>query len=353
VNSAAKRNRRRSRIRQAAWNDRRPERLTLPYTADVAAATSNRSTRASRPERHARRVGTVRAVRGAHRALKRERNAVVLAHHYQTAEIYRCVADVVGDSLALAQAAATTDADTIVMCGVHFMAETAKLLNPGKLVLLPDLQAGCSLAESITADDVRALRAAHPGAPVVTYVNTSAAVKAESDVCCTSANAVAVVESLGVPKVIFLPDEYLAAWVASQTNVEIVSWQGHCEVHERFTRRGRARLEARRTPGIVVLAHPECPPDVLAAADFIGSTTAMLEHVRERKPARVAMITECSMAGNLVDALPEIEFVQPCNMCPHMKRITLPKILRALETLEPQIEIEAGVAGARGSRSNA
>jgi quinolinate synthase len=223
------------------------------------------------------------------------------------------------------------------------MAETAKLLNPSKIVLLPDLEAGCSLAESITAEDVRALRAAHPGAPVVTYVNTSAAVKAESDVCCTSANAVAVVESLGVPKVIFLPDQYLAAYVASKTNVEIVTWQGHCEVHERFT--GQEILDLREMhPGIAVLAHPECPPDVLANADFVGSTTAMLGYVKERMPARVAMITECSMAGNLVDAFPEIEFTQPCNLCPHMRRITLPKILRALETMSPQIEIDPAIA---------
>jgi quinolinate synthase len=319
------------------------DRLTLPYTAETAAAVEPLYARVSRSltraewELFAPYVARIEE-------LKRERNAVVLAHHYQTAEIYRCVADVVGDSLALAQAAATTDADVIVMCGVHFMAETAKLLNPAKIVLLPDLQAGCSLAESITADDVRALRAAHPGAPVVTYVNTSAAVKAESDVCCTSANAVKVVESLAAPKVIFLPDEYLAAWVAAQTNVEIVSWKGHCEVHERF--RGADVRELKTTqPGIVVLAHPECPPDVLAEADFIGSTTAMLSWVRERMPAKVAMITECSMAANLVDALPDVEFLQPCNMCPHMKRITLPKILRALETLQPQIEIDPAIAG--------
>jgi quinolinate synthase len=268
---------------------------------------------------------------------------VVLAHHYQTSEIYRCVADVVGDSLTLAKAAAETDADVIVMCGVHFMAETAKLLNPEKIVLLPDLAAGCSLAESITAADVRALRAAHPGAPVVTYVNTSAEVKAESDVCCTSANAVAVVESLGAPKVIFLPDEYLGAFVASKTKVEIVTWKGHCEVHERFTGAEIAELREMHSE-IVVLAHPECPPDVLAVADFVGSTTAMLGYVKEKRPARVAMITECSMAGNLVDAFPEIEFTQPCNLCPHMQRITLPKILRSLEEMAPQIEIDPLIA---------
>ena len=275
--------------------------------------------------------------------LKRERNALILAHHYQTPEIYHCVADVVGDSLALAQAAKATDADVIVMCGVHFMAETAKLLNPSKTVLLPDLAAGCSLAESITAEDVRRLRALHPGVPVVTYVNTSAAVKAESDICCTSANAVAVVESLGVPRVIFLPDEYLAAYVASRTAVEIVAWTGHCEVHERFSARDIESIREDH-PGTTVLAHPECPPDVLAAADFVGSTTAMIGYVADRKPASVAMITECSMSDNVASRFPEISFVRPCNLCPHMKRITLPKIADALANNAPQIEIDPGVA---------
>jgi quinolinate synthase len=275
--------------------------------------------------------------------LKAARNALVLAHHYQTPEIYHCVADVVGDSLTLARSAKETDADVIVMCGVHFMAETAKLLNPSKTVLLPDLAAGCSLAESITGADVRELRLRYPGVPVVTYVNTSAEVKAESDVCCTSANAVAVVESLGVPRVIFLPDEYLARYVASKTPVEIIWWNGHCEVHERFSARDIESIREDH-PGTTVLAHPECPPDVLAAADFVGSTTAMIGYVEERRPAKVAMITECSMSDNVAARFPELEFVRPCNLCPHMKRITLPKILRALETLSPQIEIERGVA---------
>ncbi len=320
-----------------------PERLTLPYTADVAQATEGLYARVARTvtpaewELYAPYVARIET-------LKRERNAVVLAHHYQDAAIYRCVADIVGDSLALAQAAAATDADTIVVCGVHFMGETAKLLSPQKTVLLPDLAAGCSLADSITAADVQRLRAQHPGAPVVTYVNTSAAVKAESDVCCTSANAVRVVESLAVPKVIFLPDQYLGAYVASKTNVEIVTWQGHCEVHVRFSGEQIAELREMHA-GIAVLAHPECPPDVLAQADFVGSTTAMLGFVRERNPKRVAMITECSMASNLVDAFPETEFTQPCNLCPHMQRVTLPKILRALETMSPQIQIDAAVAG--------
>jgi quinolinate synthase len=319
-----------------------PDRLNLPYTEEVARATEHLYERVSRTvtraewELYAPYIARIET-------LKRERNAVILAHHYQSAEIYRCVSDIIGDSLALAQAAEKTDADVIVMAGVHFMAETAKLMNPGKIVLMPDLLAGCSLAESITAADVRALRAKHPGVPVVTYVNTSAEVKAETDVCCTSANAVAVVESLGVPKVIFLPDEYLAAYVASKTSVEIVTWNGHCEVHERFT--GAEIRELREMhAGIAILAHPECPPDVLAESDFVGSTTALLGYVREHRPARVAMITECSMAGNLADAFPEIEFMQPCNLCPHMRRITLPKIMRALETLEPRIEIDEGIA---------
>lgn len=318
------------------------ERLTLPYTEADAAATAHLYPRVARTVPPAEWELFAPYVARIER-LKRERKAVVLAHHYQTAEIYRCVADVVGDSLALAQSAAATDADVIVMCGVHFMAETAKLLNPSKVVLLPDLDAGCSLAESIGPHDVRALRSAHPGTPVVTYVNTSAAVKAESDVCCTSANAVKVVESLGVPKVIFLPDAYLGAYVASQTSVEIVTWQGHCEVHVRFTGEEIRSLRA-GTPQLVVLAHPECPPDVLAEADFVGSTTAMLGYVEQNRPSHVAMITECSMAGNVAQAFPEIEFMQPCNLCPHMKRITLPKIMRALERLEPRIEIDPQIA---------
>jgi quinolinate synthase len=281
--------------------------------------------------------------------LKQERNAVVLAHNYQTPGIYHGIADVVGDSLALARRASESDADVIVMCGVHFMAETAKLLNPEKTVLIPDAQAGCSLASSITAADIRLLRERYPGAPVVSYVNTSAEVKAESDICCTSGNAVEIVESLGCDRVIFLPDEYLAKWVAGQTDVEIVSWAGHCEVHERFA--GRDIHELRDSyPGLVVLAHPECPPDVLAEADFTGSTAAMAGYVDREKPRRVVMVTECSMSDNVAAAHPDVEFVRPCNLCPHMKRITLPKIRRSLERMEPRVEIDAGVAErARGA----
>lgn len=271
--------------------------------------------------------------------LKEERNAVILAHNYQTPEIFHCVSDIVGDSLALAREAANTEADTIVMCGVHFMAETAKILSPEKTVLIPDLEAGCSLADSITAADIRLLRERYPGVPVVTYVNTSAEVKAESDICCTSGNAVAVVESLGTDRVMFLPDEYLANYVAGQTNVQIISWKGHCEVHERFT---PAEIEAYRkdVDGLVVIAHPECPPDVLDAADFVGSTAQMINHVKAQRPPKVLLLTECSMSDNVAAELPEIEFVRPCNLCPHMKRITLPKIRHSLENMSQEILID-------------
>lgn len=276
-------------------------------------------------------------------ALKRTRDAVILAHNYQTPEIFHCVADIVGDSLALAREAMKTDASVILLAGVHFMAETAKLLNPSKRVLIPDLRAGCSLAESITAADVRRLRQRHPGVPVVTYVNTSAAVKAESDICCTSGNARKIVESLGVPRVIMLPDEYLAQNVARETGVEIVTWAGHCEVHERFSARDVRQLREGH-PGLVVLAHPECPPEVVAEADFAGSTAAMIDYVGRERPQRVALMTECSMSDNVAVQYPETEFVRPCNLCPHMKRITLPKIRRALETMQHEVTIDPAVA---------
>jgi quinolinate synthase len=279
--------------------------------------------------------------------LKRERNAVILAHNYQTPEIFHCVADKVGDSLALARQAMSTDASVIVLAGVHFMAETAKLLNPEKTVLIPDPEAGCSLAASITAADVRLLRQRYPGVPVVTYVNTSAAVKAESDVCCTSSNAKTVVEALNVPEVIMLPDEYLAQNVAAETRVKIIAWAGHCEVHERFTAAEIRELRASH-PGLVVLAHPECPPEVVAEADFAGSTAAMTEYVGAKRPRRVVLVTECSMSDNVAALNPDIEFVRPCNLCPHMKRITLPKIRRALETMRHEVTIDPAVAaGAR------
>jgi len=282
-------------------------------------------------------------------ALKRERKAIILAHNYQTPEIFHGVADLVGDSLALARMGAETDADVIVLCGVHFMAETAKVLNPEKTVLIPDPLAGCSLASSITADDVRLLRERYPGVPVVTYVNTSAAVKAESDICCTSANAVEVVESLGVDRVIFLPDEFLGKYVASQTRVGIILWTGHCEVHERFTGADLRRYRE-QYKGVEIIAHPECPPDVLAEADFVGSTSGMIKHVKTSRPRRVVMVTECSMSDNVAVEFPQVEFVRPCNLCPHMKRITLPKILHSLETMEYQVKVDESIA-ARARRA--
>jgi quinolinate synthase len=275
--------------------------------------------------------------------LKRRRNAVLLAHNYQTPEIFHTVADIVGDSLALAREAAKTEARVIVLAGVHFMAETAKLLNPEKTVLIPDLEAGCSLAASITAADVRLLRESHPGVPIVSYVNTSAAVKAESDVCCTSANARKIVEALGRPRVIMLPDEYLARNTAAQTSVEIIAWKGHCEVHERFSPEDIKSLRESH-PGITVLAHPECPPEVVALCDFTGSTAAMADYVGRERPARVVLLTECSMSDNVALQYPELDFVRPCNLCPHMKRITLPKIRQALETMTHEVTVAPAVA---------
>jgi quinolinate synthase len=276
--------------------------------------------------------------------LKRRRNAVILAHNYQTPEIFHCVADIVGDSLALARKAMNVDADVIVLAGVHFMAETAKLLNPDKTVLIPDLAAGCSLAESITPRDVRLMRQHYPGVPIVTYVNTSAAVKAESDICCTSGNARAIVESLGVKQVIMLPDEYLARNIAAETDVEIIAWKGHCEVHERFTAEEVRELRENH-PGIVVLAHPECPPDVVAEADFAGSTAALSQFVETKKPPRVVLLTECSMSDNVAVAHPDVEFIRPCNLCPHMKRITLGNIREALEQNRHVVTIDPALAG--------
>jgi quinolinate synthase len=275
--------------------------------------------------------------------LKAERNAIILAHNYQSPEIFHCVADVVGDSLALAREAAKGDAQVIVMAGVKFMAETAKLLNPSKIVLIPDAQAGCSLAESIAPDDIGLLRKAYPDVPVVAYVNTSAAVKAASDICCTSANAKKVIESLGVPRVIMIPDEYLAHNVAAQTQVEIIAWRGRCEVHEQFTAADIRELREAH-PDAVVLVHPECPPEVVAAADFAGSTADMIKYVGTKRPARAALVTECSMSDNVAAQYPDIEFVRPCGLCPHMKRITLGKIRRALEMLEGEVTIDPIVA---------
>ena len=275
--------------------------------------------------------------------LKRERQAVILAHNYQTPEIFYGVADFRGDSLALAQQGATTDAEVIVMCGVRFMAETAKIMSPAKTVLLPDYDAGCSLAASITGEDVRKLKASHPGVPVVCYVNAYADVRAEADICCTSANAVKVVESLGTNRVIFIPDGYLGRYVASKTGVEVILWEGACEVHERFTPQEIREYRATQ-PGVHVMAHPECPPEVLREADFVGSTSGMIRHIADQRPRQVVLITECSMSDNVAVEFPDVDFVRPCHLCPHMKRITLPKILHCLQALSPAIEVPAATA---------
>ncbi|AGS24569.1 quinolinate synthase NadA [Rhizobium etli] len=275
--------------------------------------------------------------------LKRRRNAVILAHNYQAPEIFHGVADIVGDSLALARRAIEVDAEVIVLAGVHFMAETVKLLNPEKTVLIPNMDAGCSLAESITPADVALLRQAHPGMPVITYVNTSAAVKAASDICCTSGNAKKIVESLGVPKVLMVPDEYLAQNVARETHVEIIAWHGHCEVHELFSAKDVRDLREAH-PGVTVLAHPECPPDVVAEADFVGSTAVMSDYVGNNKPARVVLLTECSMSDNIAIENPDVEFIRPCNLCPHMKQITLKNIRAALEENRNEVTVDPAIA---------
>jgi len=262
--------------------------------------------------------------------LKKEKNAVVLAHNYQTPEIFHGIADIAADSLALAVEAEKTNADIIVLCGVHFMAETAKLMNPSKKVLLPDMGAGCSVASSITGKDVKMLKEKYPSVPVVTYVNTSADVKAESDICCTSANAVKVVESLGVDKVIFLPDQYLAKYVSTKTKVQIISWVGSCIVHERFSAQEIKDIR-KQNPEIVILSHPECPAEVIAASDYTGSTSGMSKYVKNNQPSKVMLVTECSMSDNVQVDNPNVQFIKPCNLCPHMKTITLPKVLDCLE----------------------
>ncbi|MBV8594007.1 MAG: quinolinate synthase NadA [Caulobacteraceae bacterium] len=279
--------------------------------------------------------------------LKREKNAVILAHNYMTPEIFHGVGDFVGDSLGLAREAARSDAQIIVQAGVHFMAETSKALCPDKTVLIPDLRAGCSLAASITAEDVRLIRARHPGVPVVTYVNTTAAVKAETDICCTSANAVQVVEwvarQFATDRVILLPDEFLARNVARQTSVRILSWRGRCEVHERFTAADIAEIRE-AWPDAEILAHPECPTEVLEAADFAGSTAAMNDYVLNRRPRQVVLITECSMADNVACDAPDVEFVRPCNLCPHMQRITLENIHQSLVHHRHEVTVDPAVA---------
>ena len=319
----------------------------LAYTPDVAAATAPLYARIAKvvPEIE---WPTYAPYIAAINKLKREKNAVILAHNYMTPEIFHCVADFVGDSLQLAREAAKTDAKVIVQAGVHFMAETSKILSPDKTVLIPDLRAGCSLAASITGADVRLLKAKYPGLPVVTYVNTSAEVKAESDVCCTSSNAVAVVEEMarefGVDTVIMIPDKYLAQNVAKQTGVKVITWEGSCEVHERFTA-AEIREYRRSNPGVTVLAHPECPPEVVAEADFSGSTAAMSDYVGKQKPPRVVLMTECSMSDNVAVEHPEVEFIRPCNLCPHMKRITLANIRAALEQNRHAVTVAPEIAG--------
>ena len=312
--------------------------LPLAYTPEVAAATQDIYGRIADviPDIewpiHAPYIALINE-------LKAERNAIILAHNYQTPEIYHGVADYTGDSLGLAQKAVDTDADVIVLCGVHFMAETAKILNPEKTVLIPDLEAGCSLASSITGDDVRLLKQRYPGVPVVTYVNTSADVKAETDICCTSGNAVQVVESLDSDQVIFLPDNYLGRYVAQKTDKELILWHGTCEVHERFTG-DELRAYRKNIPGIEIIAHPECPPDVLEEADFVGSTAGMIGYVDNKRPEKVVMITECSMSDNVAVEFPDVNFIRPCNLCPHMKKITLPKILNTLQNLEHEVLVD-------------
>ena len=277
--------------------------------------------------------------------LKKKKNAVILAHNYQTPEIYHGVSDIAADSLALAVEAAKTSADIIVLCGVHFMAETAKLMSPDKKVLIPDMDAGCSLAASLTGEDVRLLKKQYPGVPVVSYVNTSADVKAETDVCCTSANAVKVVESLNTDKVIFLPDQHLANYVAKQTKVKIISWKGSCIVHEQFSPKEIQDIR-KANPGIKVIGHPECPSDVLDACDFAGSTGGMIDYVKKNQPKKVMLVTECSMSDNVQADNPNVEFIKPCNLCPYMKKITLQKILDCLENEKNEIFIEEKMAKA-------
>jgi quinolinate synthase len=315
---------------------------TLPYTPQVAEATKHIYDRLSPviPDvewpLHAPYIALINE-------LKIEKNAILLAHNYQTPEIYHGVADYTGDSLGMAQKANETDADVIVVCGVEFMAETAKILNPEKKVLIPDLRAGCSLADSITGKDVRLLKERYPGVPVVTYVNTSAEVKAESDVCCTSGNAVQIVEALNTDQVIFLPDNYLGKYVAENTDVEVILWNGTCEVHERFTAE-ELRNYRTTTPDIQIIAHPECSPEVLGEADFVGSTAGMIQYVDRERPGSVVMITECSMSDNVAVEFPDVQFIRPCNLCPHMKRITLPNILASLQELKFEIEIDVTIA---------
>ncbi|AXT28878.1 quinolinate synthase NadA (plasmid) [Ruegeria sp. AD91A] len=276
-------------------------------------------------------------------ALKKERNAVILGHNYMTPEIYHGVSDFVGDSLQLAIKASEVEEDVIVQAGVHFMAETSKILSPEKTVLMPDMNAGCSLAESITAEGIDEMRAKYPGAPVVSYVNTTAEVKAASDICCTSSNALQIVNAMESDTVIMTPDQYLAQNVANESHKNVVYWPGSCIVHEQYTAQD-LRDFREWNPGTRLIAHPECPPDVVAEADYSGSTSGIIKYVHDEKPQKAMLITECSMASNIADELPEVDFVGPCNMCPYMKKITLEKILYALHSMEGQVEVAEDVA---------
>ncbi len=317
----------------------------LEYTSEVARATSAiyaKLERQYKPEHWQTLAPYIYQIN----RLKAEKNAVILAHNYMTPDIFYGVGDVVGDSLMLAQKAAQSSADIIVQCGVHFMAETSKILCPEKKVIIPDMAAGCSLAEGITAQDVRDLKAKHPGVPVVTYVNTSAAVKAESDVCCTSSNALKIVNALGAEghdTVIMAPDKYLAQNVAAQTDVKIIIWDGSCMVHERFTPNDVRQMREAH-PDIVVLAHPECPPSVMAEADYAGSTAQMDTYIKEHQPKKAVLYTECSMSDNIAAMNPNVEMIGTCQMCPHMKRISLPKILKALQTEGPEVFIDPEIS---------
>ena len=319
--------------------NRRP---ALPYTAEVKAATDHLYEKVSAfisPLEWPAKAPLIHAIN----QLKKEKNAVILAHNYMTADIFHCVGDLMGDSLALARMAATSDAEIIVQAGVHFMAETAKIMAPNKKVLIPDTRAGCSLAASITGEDVRRIRAAYPGVPIVTYVNTSAEVKAECDICCTSSNAVQVVESLGSDTVILLPDEYLAKNVAAQTDIRILTWKGSCEVHEKFTAEDVQDLRDAH-PGIVIITHPESPLEVVQAADFAGSTAAMADWAKKSGARQAVLLTECSMSDNVAIDVPEIEFIRPCNLCPHMKRITLENIYDALRLEQHEVIVDEQIA---------
>ncbi|MBG6173964.1 quinolinate synthase [Labrenzia sp. EL_208] len=320
----------------------RVERPDLRYTPEIAEATAPIFEKVKHfipAIEWAALAPTIHAIN----KLKKERNAVILAHNYMTPDIYHGVADIFGDSLQLAIEATRTDAEVIVQCGVHFMAETSKILSPEKTVLIPDMRAGCSLAESITGADVRALRERNPGVPIITYVNTSAEVKAECDICCTSSNALQVVESFGVDRVFLVPDKYLAANVGKKTDVEVLVWDGACEVHERFTAE-ELRDYRRIEPDVKIIAHPECPPEVVAEADFAGSTAHMIDWVKTRRPEKVMMVTECSMADNIASETPDVNYIRPCNLCPHMKRITLGKILDSLVEMKEEVVVDPVVA---------